>query len=56
MIRCPECMNLLKPYCSKLKKGKRIRYYKCDICGESFKTKIKVKIEEKIIKDEDYDK
>ncbi len=56
MIRCPECKNLLKPYCSKLKRGDRIRYYKCDICGKSFRTKVKIKVEEKIIKDEDYDK
>lgn len=55
MIRCPECKNLLKPYCSKLKRGDRIRYYKCDICGKAFRTKVEIKVTEEII-DEDYDK
>lgn len=52
MIRCPDCDKKLKSYCSKVKKNKRIRYYKCNICGKTFKTKV-VKIEvEKIIIEE----
>ncbi|WP_294727081.1 hypothetical protein [uncultured Fusobacterium sp.] len=55
MIRCPECNNLLKSYCSKLKRGERIRYYKCEICGKTLKTKVEIKVTEEVI-NEDYDK
>lgn len=50
MIRCPNCSNRLKNYCTKTKKGEVIRYYKCRICGNSFKTKIFKMEVEKIIK------
>ncbi len=50
MIKCPCCSNKLRSYCTKKKQGKVFRYYKCKICGETFKTKLyKVEVE-KIIK------
>lgn len=52
MIRCPECTKLLKSYCTKTKKGKTIRYYKCNICGKTFKTRVYKVETEKIISEE----
>lgn len=52
MIRCPECNNLLKSYCSKLKRGERIRYYKCEICGKTLKTKVEIKVIEEVINED----
>lgn len=50
MIRCPSCSNKLRSYCTKTKKGQKIRYYKCKICGQTFKTKLYQLEVEKIIK------
>ncbi|MBR8701301.1 hypothetical protein IX317_001103 [Fusobacterium sp. DD29] len=50
MIRCPNCYSKLKSYCTKTKKGKLIRYYKCKICGSSFKTRFEKVEVERIIK------
>lgn len=52
MIRCPECNKKLKSYCTKNKKNKTIRYYKCNICGTSFKTRVFKYEVEKIISEE----
>lgn len=49
MIRCPNCHNKLKHYCTKKKQGQTIRYYKCGICGKSFKTKLFKLVIEKIV-------
>lgn len=54
MVRCPECSNKMRAYCSKLKKGRRIRYYKCNICGNSVQTlTTKVEIEKIVNKNVD---
>lgn len=46
MIRCPECHAKIVSYCTKYKKGKKIRYYICQICGTPTMTKV---IEKEII-------
>lgn len=52
MIKCPVCEKKLKSYCTKNKKNKTIRYYKCNICGTSFKTRVFKYEVEKIISEE----
>lgn len=38
VIRCPECKVKIKTYCTKYKKGKKLRYYSCEICGKKLIT------------------
>lgn len=38
MIRCPECHAKLKTYCTRYKRGRKLRYYSCEICGKKIIT------------------
>lgn len=40
MIKCPECGAKLSPYCTKVKKDVKRRYYKCFICSHTFTTQV----------------
>lgn len=50
-MKCPQCKTKLSAYCTKLKKGKKIKYYKCDICGNTFRTLYKIIRVERILKE-----
>lgn len=39
-MKCPDCKAELKVYCVKHKATKKLRYYKCDICGKKLITQI----------------
>lgn len=43
MIRCPECKAKMTTYCTKYKKGKKLRYYSCVVCGKKITTLVKEK-------------
>ena len=38
MFKCPNCYIKISSYCSKVRSGKKYRYYKCPICSKTFKT------------------
>lgn len=40
MIRCPECHAKMVTYCTKYKKGHKLRYYSCEICGKKIITRV----------------